>query len=210
MAADNSNRRRGGRSLRRHAAVLVLIAASVISLAGVAAERKTKEKPPVAAETSPPVSPAAAPAPGAPSEPEKLGGNSPAWTVACFSSARSAPVDCKVEQRLFAKDTGRILSIAVIDVPGSGGQPTLQMHLPVGLSLQDAAALSIDGGDATQLAWQSCDANGCYATLALTPALVAAMKKGKIMSLKVVAANRRPLVFEHLLTDFATAYGAAQ
>jgi hypothetical protein len=36
------------------------------------------------------------------------------------------------------------------------------------------------------------------------------MKKGKVMAVKAVAANGQTLVFQHLLTDFATAFEAAK
>jgi invasion protein IalB len=153
---------------------------------------------------------APAPAAAAAAEPEKVNSARPAWTVACFSASRAAAPDCKIEQRLLAKETGRLLSAAVIDIPGATRKAVLLMQLPNGLALQEDVSLSIDDGAAMPLILQSCDGSGCYATLALTPALIEAMEKGKVMTVKATAANREPLVFRHLLTDFATAYEAAK
>lgn len=185
---------------------LALVAAGFIAFGGLAAEDKRKPKPAPAAEAAPPA-PAAAPAP---SEPAKLNEAKPAWTVGCFSSARGAAPDCKIEQRLFAKETGRALSVAVVDIPGATRKPTLLMQLPNGLALQEGVSVTIGDGTPTPLVLQSCDGSGCLATLVLTPALIEAMEKGKVMAVKAVAANRQPLVFEHLLTDFAAAYEAAK
>lgn len=168
-----------------------------------AAAPKAAPKFPAAVEA-----PASAPVVAAPG-PEKVN-TALAWTVNCFSSSRLAPADCKIEQRLFAKETGRGLSVATIEIPGATRQPVLVLHLPNGLALQDGVSLAIDNGTATPLLWQSCDGNGCYATLILTPALIETMKTGKVMAVKVSAANREPLTFQHLLTDFAAAYEAAK
>jgi invasion protein IalB len=195
--------------LGRVALTFVLIAAGV----GVLAEFASgQQKPPAAAPKAAPKAPAAVEAPApvvAPSGPEKVN-IAPAWTVNCFSLSRAAAADCKIEQRLFVKETGRALSVATIEIPGATRKPVLVLHLPNGLALQDGVSLGIDNGPATPLLWQSCDGNGCYATLILTPALIETMKTGKVMAVKAIAANREPLTFQHLLTDFAAAYEAAK
>lgn len=162
--------------------------------------------PPAAASTAPATPPPAAARPA----PEKPSGAAPAWAVTCVSKARSAAVDCKAEQRLFAKETGRLLAIAMVDVPGATRQAALILHLPTGLALQEGASLTIDGGQATPLPWQSCDASGCYAKTTLTPALIEAMKKGTSMVVKAASASGGPMVFQFVLTDFAASYEAAQ
>jgi hypothetical protein len=43
----------------------------------------------------------------APPAPEKLNNAMPAWTVSCASPARAVAPDCKLEQRLFAKESQR-------------------------------------------------------------------------------------------------------
>ena len=42
-----------------------------------------------------------------PSVPEKLNNAMPAWTVNCASPVRAVAPDCKLEQRLFAKESQR-------------------------------------------------------------------------------------------------------
>jgi invasion protein IalB len=161
---------------------------------------------------APSAKPAAVPTPPAavsPPAPEKLGGT-PAWAAICFSKSRSAAVDCKLEQRLVAKETGRALAVAIVDVPAATRKATLILHMPTGLALQESASLTIDGSNATPLLWQSCDGSGCYATAALTPTLVEAMKKGTSMVVKASFANRDPVVFPFLLTDFSAGYDAVQ
>jgi invasion protein IalB len=202
--------RRVGSKFGRVALTLALIAGGVGAVVELASGQ---QKPSAAAPKAAPKATAAIEAPAAvvaPVAPEKVNNTMPAWTVGCFSASRAAAADCKIEQRLFIKETGRALSIATIDIPGATRKPVLLLHLPNGLALQDGVSFSIDGGAATPLLLQSCDGNGCYATLALTPAVLETMKTGKVMAVKAIAANREVLTFQHLLTDFAPALAAAQ
>lgn len=211
-------KQRAGNRLRRLAAVLIVAMAGAAAAGGAFAQEKAKAgaKPPAPAAGSPPAGAPAAgsPAAGSPAvgvpEPAKAAAPAPAWIVACVAAGRSAPLDCRMEQRLLAQETGRIISIATISIPGATRQPVLQMHLPVGLALQEGAFLKIDDGAETALQWQFCDVNGCYATLPLTSALVDTMKKGRTMTVRTITANRQQLVFNHVLTDFTVAYQAAQ
>lgn len=198
------------------ALMLPLIAGGIVAFGELAIGQQKPKAPATARAAIPtPATPAPTPAAAsalvsAPAAPEKLNNTTPAWTVSCVALSRAAVPDCRIEQRLFVKETGRAISIAMVDVPGATRQPVLLMHLPNSLALQDGVALSIDGGAATPLLWQSCDGNGCHATLALTPALIDAMKNGKVLAVRVVAANQEVLTFQHLLTDFALAFEAAK
>jgi invasion protein IalB len=170
-------------------------------------------KPPAKPATKPldaPTVVAPAPAPSIPAGPQKVNGASPAWTVTCVSHARAVPVDCALEQRLFAKETGQLLSVAVVSVPGANRQPTLVLQLPTGLALQDGVSVTIDDGPARPAVLQSCDGRGCFASLAIAPDLLEAMRAGKVMTVRAVSSAHETLAFPHMLTDFGTAYDAAK
>jgi invasion protein IalB len=134
----------------------------------------------------------------------------PAWTVSCASPARAVAPDCKLEQRLFARESQRLLSAVVIVIPGNTRQPVLYLQLPNGLALQEGVSMSIDAGPVAPPQLQSCDGSGCYATLALSPALLESMKAGKGLTVKATAANRELLTFQHLLADFSPAFESAK
>lgn len=146
----------------------------------------------------------------APPAPEKLNNAMPAWTVSCASPARAVAPDCKLEQRLFARESQRLLSAVVIVIPGNTRQPVLYLQLPNGLALQEGVSMSIDAGPVAPPQLQSCDGSGCYATLALSPALLESMKAGKGLTVKATAANRELLTFQHLLADFSQAFESAK
>lgn len=178
---------------------LMLIAAC-LSPMGAAAQQK-------AAAPASAVAPAASQNPG---DPLKLNTAAPAWTVTCVSSGRAVPANCAMEQRLFAKETGRLLSVAAVSVLGATRQPVLWLQLPNGLALQESVTLTIDSEPARPLAVQSCDERSCTISLAVTPDLLAALKKGRAMTIKALSAAREPLAFPHMLNDFAASYEAAQ
>jgi invasion protein IalB len=144
------------------------------------------------------------------SEPQKVNGASPAWTVTCVSHARATPVDCALEQRLFAKETGQLLSVAIISVPGAGRQPTLVLQLPTGLALQSGVSVTVDNGAPHTVPLQSCDGRGCFASTPVSTELLSAMQHGKVMTVHATSGSHEPLSFPHMLTDFSTAYDAAR
>lgn len=143
-------------------------------------------------------------------QPQKVDGQKPAWSVTCLSSARLAPPDCKIEQRLLVRETGRTLSLAVVDVPGTTRKPVLWLQLPNAIALQTGVSLVVDNGAVAPVPVQSCDGNGCYASMALSDRQIAAMQAGSTMEIRAATAGGQPLIFRHLLADFATAYGAAK
>ena len=168
---------------------------------------------PVAAAEPPKAAATAEPAkadPAKPAEPQKPNGAAPAWTVTCASPGRAIPANCAMEQRLFAKESGNLMSVVVVSVPGTTRQPVLWLQLPTGLALQEAIALTIDGEAPRPLAVQSCDERSCTIGLPIPPDLLAIMKKGRMMTVKATSAKREALVFPHTLADFATRYEAVQ
>ena len=140
----------------------------------------------------------------APAKPAK------AWRVSCTSSARSAAPDCFVAQQLVAKDSGRLLSVATVEIPGSTRKPVLMLHLPSGLSIPAGVAIKVDTSTEIPVVLQFCDGSGCYATLAIDPALLTAMKAGHLMSVLATSSDGAHLAFQHLLPGFAASYKDAQ
>lgn len=217
------------------AAAICLTPTAAICLAPAAAMAEQKPAPPQKAPPAPPSStaapstaaPSTAPVPATPApavsapapqsaeqpnsnNPLKLNASAPAWTVTCVSSGRTLPANCVMEQRLFAKETGRLLSVAAVSVPGVARQPVLWLQLPTGLALRESVTLTVDKESPRSLAVQSCDERSCAISLPIAPDLLAALKKGVVMTVKAVSANGEPLTFPHMLNDFAASYEAVQ
>ena len=199
---------RAGPSPVRRLRRFVLLAVTLCPLAAGAQQKPSAKPAPKPLDAPAIVAPA--PVPSIAAGPQKVNGASPAWTVTCVSHARAVPVDCALEQRLYAKETGQLLSVAVISVPGANRQPTLVLQLPTGLALQDGVSVTIDDGPAHPVALQSCDGRGCFASLAIHPDLLDAMRVGKVMTVRAVSGAHETLTFPHMLSDFGTAYDAAK
>ncbi len=186
----------------------ILLTGACLAPVGAMAQ-KTPTQPPIPTPTQAPADkPAAAASPTA--EPQKLNGAAPAWTVTCVSPGRAVAANCAMEQRLFAKESGNLVSVVVVSVPGATRQPILWLQLPTGLALQESMTLTIDAEAPRPLAVQSCDERSCTISLPVAPDLLAAMKKGRVMTVRAVSAKREPLAFPHALTDFAASYDAIQ
>ncbi len=187
-----------------------LLILAVVSLPSpLLAQQKPGTKPPSAAVPS---SPAREPVPAvtAPVAVDPKKSNAPAWTVGCASRVRGGAADCSMEQRLFDQASGRLLSVALFNVPGSTRQPMLVLQLPIGLSLPDGVSLTIDELPARPVAFQSCDARGCLASIPVTPEFLAALKQGKAMTVRAVSVSRDVMIFPHSLSDFSVSFDAIQ
>ena len=190
--------------LRHLVAVFAVAAGMAISIPLAGAQPKQAAQPVTKSAAAPagaasPASPAPAASPA-----------STAWSVTCVSRGRAVAADCTVEQRVVAKETGQVIAIALVNIPGESRQPALLFQLPPGLFLQDAPTLRIDDAAPITAQYQSCDGRGCVISAPFTPALLAALKAGKSMTVQVTGINRDKLTFPYLLTDFTAAFDAAR
>lgn len=134
----------------------------------------------------------------------------PAWQVSCVAPSRSAPADCRMEQRLVAQETGHTLSVAVLQVPGDTRAPRLQLLLPTALALAEPVTFRVDDQDAEPVPLQFCDGSGCLASLALSERQIRALQRGNRLTLSAVTARGEPLQLHHSLADFSRSFGAVK
>ena len=93
-----------------------------------------------------------------------------------------------------------------IRVPGDTRAPVAFVQLPLGLNVPAGAKFQVDDGKAIDLPIQTCENSGCYASAAITPELLGALKSGK--QLKVLFQNlaKETITVPMPLNDFAAAY----
>jgi invasion protein IalB len=80
------------------------------------------------------------------------------------------------------------------------------VQLPLGLNLPAGARLQVDEGNAVDLSIQTCENRGCYANLAVTPDLLAALRTGKQLKVSFQNLSKETMTIPMPLTDFASAY----
>ena len=128
------------------------------------------------------------------------------WSSQCVSVARGGDADCSMEQRLVVQETGQLVIVVSVRVPHAPRTPAMLVQLPLGLFLPAGIQLGIDDRATQNLPVQRCDANGCYAGLAVDAALLAALKAGKALRLTMRNMAQEPVTFEVPLAGFSAAF----
>jgi invasion protein IalB len=175
-----------------------IMACSLIGPGHAQQAPKAKAAPPTAQTApAPAVPPTAEAAPAA---------APPGWAARCSSASRDAPLECAIEQTAILSKTGQLVVLVNIRVPSDTHAPILLVQLPLGLNLPAGAKLQVDDGKVTDLQIQTCETRGCYATIAVAPDVLAALKSGKQMKLSFQTMNKETIAIPMPLVDFAAAY----
>lgn len=143
----------------------------------------------------------AAPTPPSPAAPAQ-----PGWPARCSSPARDAPLECAIEQNAILTKTGQLVVLVNIRVPGDSRAPIALVQLPLGLNLQTGAKLQIDDGKSVDLPVQTCENRGCYASIPVSPEMLAALRSGKQLKILFQDLAKETITIPLSLTDFAAAY----
>ncbi|MDQ0317273.1 invasion associated locus B family protein [Amorphus orientalis] len=135
------------------------------------------------------------------------GGEELPWSSRCTSASRDAPATCQIEQRAVITETGQLLLLVTIAVPGDSRQPILNIRTPLQLFLPAGVNIDIDERNAQKLNYQTCDQQGCYARMDISNALLDAMIKGGKLNIIIENLNRQKLTVPMSLTGFTEVYG---
>jgi invasion protein IalB len=159
------------------------------------------------AKSSPPAAQTTPPAPAAPAEASPANAPAqPGWTSRCTSANRTVPLECAIEQTAVLTKTGQLIVLVAIRVPGDTRAPVAALLLPLGLNLPGGAKIQVDDGNAVDLAVQTCEQRGCFASTPIAPDLLAAMKSGKQLKVSFQTQAKETISIPMPLADFATAY----
>ena len=126
------------------------------------------------------------------------------WQKLCFK-AGGAPVLCRTSI------TGNFptgQTAVRVDLIEREDAPTVRLRLfvPVGMYLQQAPKLSIDGGPPVRVPYTWCLSNLCIAADVAAPDIIKGMEAGKALTLELVDSNLLALTTAIPLAQFATAH----
>ena len=130
----------------------------------------------------------------------------PPWSARCSATTRDAALDCQLEQRAVVTETGQLLLLVTIAVPGESRQPALSVRTPLQMFLPAGVRIDIDGRNAQKLDFQTCDPQGCYARAPISNALLEAMFKGLKLNIIIESINRQQLTVPMSLEGFTQVY----
>ncbi|SFH68445.1 invasion associated locus B family protein [Bradyrhizobium sp. Gha] len=126
------------------------------------------------------------------------------WQKLCFK-AGGAPMLCRTS--ITGKfPTGQ--TAVRVDLIERENAPNvrLQLFVPVGMYLQQAPKLSIDGGPPVRVPYTWCLANQCIAADVAAPKIIEGMEAGKALTLELVDTNLLALTTAIPLAQFAAAH----
>ncbi|HKO71127.1 MAG TPA: invasion associated locus B family protein [Bradyrhizobium sp.] len=130
----------------------------------------------------------------------------PGWAARCSSVSRAAPLECAIEQTAVLSKTGQLLVLINIRVPSDTHAPVALVQLPLGLNLPGGAKLQVDDGKIIDAQIQTCEARGCYASVAIAPDLLAALRSGKQLKVSFQNLGKETITIPMPLADYAAAY----
>lgn len=172
----------------RPLAVCAVAVAACSVLAGeVEAQNKTKTSP-------------ASPSQAAPNESPQA----PGWSVTCENPGKG--LSCKAMQTIVLAKTRQLLLNVSVSKPSANENPTMLLHVPHGINNLAGVTITVEGENPETLAIQTCNPQGCYAATVISPARLAALKKGGKLNVTFQDLNKKDVSVPVLLTGFAEAY----
>ena len=111
-----------------------------------------------------------------------------------------------MEQTAVLSKTGQLVVLINIRVPSDTHAPVALVQLPLGLTLPGGAKLQVDEGKSIDAQIQTCEARGCYASVAIAPDLLAALRSGKQLKVSFQNLGKETITIPMPLADYAAAY----
>jgi invasion protein IalB len=130
----------------------------------------------------------------------------PAWAQRCEKKSKYCEVFQQLSvQRKGGKQAQRLIEFAVGYPPDKKGQARGVFVLPLGMLLSNDTTVSIDGKPAFTFRVHHCDAGGCVAVLDLPASTLATLRKGRQMTVALVAQNGQKIDIDMQLDGFGAA-----
>ncbi len=142
---------------------------------------------------------AAAPAAAEPTIPEGP------WLKVCSTDAATSKQTCVVTQELRAESGAFIASVTLRQVTGETALSVI-VAVPPGVLLQPGLATKVDNNAQTDVKYEICFPNACYARRDSNMDFVAQLKRGNQLAIQAINQQGQPLTFNFTLTGFTRTY----
>lgn len=134
----------------------------------------------------------------------------PMWVISCSNQAQPEVLACEFSQSIIlTNQNGQSQRVATASFQRAAGQKetTALFTLPYEVLLTSPVQVAVDKAEMGSLAWQSCDAQGCYASGPVGEGWLEAMRKGAALTADVTARNGQAITFTFQLKDFRATEG---
>ena len=128
------------------------------------------------------------------------------WSLICssFSAAKANP--CRVFLGVYLRKTRQLLLGVSVRPVGKEGAPAMLFRTPFGTFLPAGVRFQVDDGKETKLAYQTCNAKGCFTSTAISKALLVQMQGGKRLTVIIQNLKRQDIKIGLALNGFSGAY----
>ena len=182
----------------RSVAVLASSLAIAVALGAAAfAQTAVPPKPDAAKGTPAPVS-----APTPDSQPVT-------WKVECSGDGKT--MDCSAIQQVMQRlQNQQLQRVALLAVHPEGKGASIQIVVPLGVTLSQPILISVDAGEADRVPLKVCDNNVCQAQAILSDKLLAAMRTGTNLKLLIPTGDKNQAELRLPLRGFQPAFDKAR
>jgi invasion protein IalB len=189
---------------------IALVGTCLAVMPAYAAKKKAPAPAPAPApeQNIQPDAPAAAGAPGAAPQNNKLAliATQKDWTKVCGKDQAANKEVCYTT-RDFSAEAGKppVLALAVYDIKGDDTK-IVRMLMPIGLMLRPGFRFNVDDASQSEGSYEICFPNGCFAEAKVKTSIVDSMKKGTAMNVSVRNQGNAEVIFNVPLEGFGKAY----
>ncbi|WP_116130723.1 invasion associated locus B family protein [Tropicimonas sp. IMCC34043] len=128
----------------------------------------------------------------------------PMWLMSCSNRQDPAQLVCELSQSIvLTQGNQRVATASFARVAGQT-RTNANFILPVGVLLPAGVTVAVDGNRVGEAIYQSCDADGCYATADVGDAWLKAMRAGETLTLGLKAQDGQAVDFGFQLDGFTT------
>lgn len=128
----------------------------------------------------------------------------PLWLVSCSNQMQPEQLQCEFSQSIVVVQGNQSQRVATASFSRAAGHPetTALFTLPHGVSLANPVRILVNDKEVGVLAWQTCDAGGCYASAAVDASWLQAMRAGNTLVAALKARDGGDLNFSFQLSGF--------
>jgi invasion protein IalB len=113
---------------------------------------------------------------------------------------------CLTHHERIDGNTGRLLVSAALRQIEGQDKEALMIMVPLGMVLPAGVQVKVDEGEPYKLNYLLCHDFGCTAEVEASDAMVAQIKKGKVMAVAAMTLSGKPIIFPIPLVGFDKAY----
>jgi invasion protein IalB len=126
------------------------------------------------------------------------------WFKAC---TKQQDIDICNVQNIMTAQTGQLVTgVSLIELKGKINRKVFQVTVPTGRLVPPGIGMQIDGGKTQKLDYAICFPDRCIAEAQLSDQLVAALKKGSLITLTSINFQNQPNPIKVTLEGFTGAY----